>query len=483
MTHRIFSSALLGLAIVTTIAGPAPAQPARAAQAIVAPASWASYFPFRLGDSWTYEWKVAGSLAPGGTSLRTRVFDGTNFIGDAIGYKLVGDDGTYHLYTFKKGVLSIHSSFEAGRLLYYDPAIVLASPDMTVGVTRTVTHPDTQRTWNTTVVGVASITTPAGTFANALEIRLEMTSAEYTSTATHWFAPRVGLVAYRYALRDGTGKQDLLDVDATLKFARLAGITVRSTDEIGQLDVKDGGTAREAPKGDRSVKALVQRALANRYTWDATFPGLRGDVSVTEPGKDPVTGRFDIAPDFSVTIDAPTDAARAALRNELSSFVTQRKPVPPDDPLNDLAFKKHETRPDGTIAVVADADPLATAYLLRGDHIVEMGRAMGRISYTARERESLQTDDGRSISVAYDVVYSSTDERRELSVEQTRDAYVRLGAWWVPAARSVTRDRGGSASRGTHGEPHEREARRRAAHVDAAVATRARRPPRSGIVE
>ncbi len=439
MTHRIVSSALIGLAFATASAQPAPAQTAREAQSIVAPAPWASYFPFRLGDSWTYEWKVSGSLAPAGTSLRTRVFDGTNFVGDAVGYKLVGDDGTYHLYTFRKGVLSIHSSFEAGRLLYYDPAIVLAAPDMAVGVTRTVSHPDTQRTWKTTIVGIGPMTTPAGTFAHALEIRLEMTSVEYTSTATHWFAPRVGLVAYRYALRDGTGKQDLLDVDATLKFARLAGITVRTADEIAQLDLKDRGTAVEAPKGDRAVKALVQRALANRYTWDASFPGLRGSVSVVEPGKEPVTGRFDIGPDFSVTVDAPTDAARAALRNELSSFVTQRKPAAPDDPLNDLAFRKRETRPDGSVAVVADGDPLATAYLLRGDRIVEMGRTMGRLSYTAREREALQTDDGRSISVAYDVVYASTDDRRELSTEQTRDAYVRLGTWWVPAGRSVTR--------------------------------------------
>ena len=428
--------------------GPCPAQPARTAQAIVAPASWASYFPFRLGDSWTYEWKVAGTLAPQGTSLRTRVFDGTNFVGDAVGYKLVGDDGTYHLYTFKKGVLSIHSSFEAGRLLYYDPAVVLASPDMTVGVTKTVTHPDTQRTWKTTIVGVTSVTTSAGTFTQALEIRLEMSSDEYASTATHWFAPHVGLVAYRYALRDGTGAQPLLDVDATLKFARLAGVTVRSTAEIAQLDLKAGGTAREAPKGDRAVKALVERALANRYTWDASFPGLRGEVAIVEPGKEPVTGRFDIAPDLSVSVDAPTDTARAALRNELSSFVTQRKPVPPDDPLNELAFRKKEARADGTIAVVAEGDPLATAYLLRGDRIVEMGRALGRISYTAREREALDTDDGRSISVAYDVVYASTDERKELSVEQTRDAYVRLGAWWVPAGRSVTRTKAGSPAGG-----------------------------------
>ena len=53
-----------------------------------------------------------------------------------------------------------------------------------------------------------------------------------------------------------------------------------------------------------------------------------------------------------------------------------------------------------------------------------------------------------AFAVAYDVVYTSTDEGRELSVEQTRESYVRLGAWWVPAARSVARLVGGAAAGG-----------------------------------
>lgn len=438
------------LAIVTTVAGSAAAEPARTAQALVAPTAWASYFPFRLGDSWTYEWTVSGTLMPAGTSLRTRVFDGTSFIGDAVGYKLVGDDGTYHLYTFRKGVLSIHSSFEAGKLLYYDPAVVLASPDMVVGQARTVTHPDTQRTWNATIVGLTSVSTPAGTFPNVLEIRLVMRAADYTSVATHFFAPRVGLVAYRYALRDAASQAAVLEVTSALKFARLGDVTVRSVAEVAALDTTRGDSAREAPKGDRAIKELVKRALANRYTWDATFPGLRGDVTLAEQGKPAVTGTFEIAPDLSVTVNAASDAARAALRNELSSFVTQRKPIASDDASQDLAFRKRETRPDGTIAVAAEGDPLATTYVLRGDRIVEMGRVMGRLGYIARERESLPTGDGRTIAVSYDVVYTSTDEAKELSIEQTRDAYTRLGAWWVPEARAVTRTVAGAAAGGRH---------------------------------
>ena len=60
------------------------------------------------------------------------------------------------------------------------------------------------------------------------------------------------LVGYaeRDALRDGTGKQSLLDVDATLKFARLAGITVRSTDEIGHLPIGRGLRGRCPRCGD-----------------------------------------------------------------------------------------------------------------------------------------------------------------------------------------------------------------------------------------
>jgi len=53
-------------------------------------------------------------------------------------------------------------------------------------------------------------------------IRVDMEGPDFTSSATHYFAPKVGLVAYRYALRDASSGKPLLDIEANLRLARLA---------------------------------------------------------------------------------------------------------------------------------------------------------------------------------------------------------------------------------------------------------------------
>jgi hypothetical protein len=116
--------------------------------------AWDSYFPFRLGDSWTYDRRSDGPLAASTAAVRTRTFDGTSFLNDSVGYKLVSDDAAYHLYTFVHGTIAIHSSSDAGHLLSYDQPVELAAPGMIVDRPVTVAHPDTGRTWHTTLNGL-----------------------------------------------------------------------------------------------------------------------------------------------------------------------------------------------------------------------------------------------------------------------------------------------------------------------------------------
>jgi hypothetical protein len=68
------------------------------------------------------------------------------------------------------------------------------------------------------------------------------------------------------------------------------------------------------------------------------------------------------------------------------------------------------------------------------------------VSYLARDRATQATEDGRTLSTEYDVVYRSNETQADIAVEHTRDEYVKLGAFWVPAGRRVERTAPGEAS-------------------------------------
>lgn len=405
---------------------------------LVGSPNWNEYFPFRLGDSWTYDWKTTGPMGSGGASVRTRSFDGTSFLNQSVGYKLLSDDGTYHLYTFEDGVLAIHSSLESGRYFDYDPALVLAAPDMRVGEPRVNEQATGGRSWKTTLLGLESIQVPLGNFERALAIRVDMQGPDFSATATHYFAPRVGLVAYRYSLRDVAKNTELLTVDARLRLARLNGVNVSTAADLASVPVR-----ASVPSENRDLREQLRAAMERRYTWSADFTGFRGRVELAETGKPAVRASFTVNPDLSVKVDAPDDATRALLRNELSSFVTHRKPTDFDVTYAETTFVQKSRTPDGAVVLVAAGDPLMTTYTIRDGEIVEMGRSMGRVSYMARDRSKLKTEDGRMITVDYDVTYASNETHATISTERTRDGYTRVGKFWVPQSRRVEREEGG----------------------------------------
>ncbi|MFN8062607.1 MAG: DUF3386 family protein, partial [Vicinamibacterales bacterium] len=71
--------------------------------------------------------------------------------------------------------------------------------------------------------------------------------------------------------------------------------------------------------------------------------------------------------------------------------------------------------------------------------VVSVGRSLGRLRYTANERTRVKTEDGRSITVEYDVIYLSNETDAEISSEHTTDSYQKLGKYWVPTGRRVVK--------------------------------------------
>jgi hypothetical protein len=413
------------------------AQPQRPIARELVGGSWDTYFPFRLGDSWTYDWRAEGPLAPAGVAVRTRAFDGTSFVGDQVGYKLVSDDGAYHLYTFERGALAIHSSSEAGHLLYYEPPVLVASPDLRVGEPLVTTQSDGSRTFKTTVLGLEDVTVPLGTFARSLAVRIEMEGQDYSSETVNYFAARVGLVAYRYMLRDPATNRELLRVDARLRLARLSGINIVRGEDVARLSAPNREVV--GPE-DRHVREMVRKALARRYTWDSSFPGFAGEAELVRDGSERHHGRFTVRPDLNMVVEAGTSLGRAVLGHEISSFITQRKPQSFDVTYGETTFVRRAIRPhDGAHVIAAVGDALSTTYAVKDGELIEVSRSVGRVSYIARDRRKISTADGRTLAVEYDVIYVSNETGDQIAVERTSDTYIELAGYWVPTGRQVER--------------------------------------------
>ncbi len=417
----------------------------RAESAAGTPGPYDRYLPFRLGDSWTYDWHTEGRREPTHTVARTRVFEGTEFIGGSFGYKLVGDDGSYYVYTLRNGVLSLHASSEAGRILYYEPPIPLATPTLQPGQPLVTVNPDTQRKWKTTLLGTEDVTVPLGTFKGCLKIRLEMESPEFVSDSYHYFAPNVGLVAYQYTLLSADRKTTEAKVDARLKLARLAGIPISKMEDVARLE--GAGTVRLAGADDPNARAILKRAIESRYTWDEKFPGFRGDFEYVEEGKLPVRGSFSVDKDLNVKVTAPTEAAKVQLASQISSFLSHRRYHPFDIDYAGASFRKGTTGPGGETEILAEGDTMGTSYIVRKGEILRVARSAGRVRFVADNLSQLRIEDGRYIAVEYELTYFSNEDQRQISKDTLVDAYSKVGSYWLPVGRkSVRTERGQKAA-------------------------------------
>lgn len=401
------------------------------------------YFPFRLGDSWTYEWKEQGRSGARPV-LRTRTIEEIEFVGGGPAFKLTSDDGSYHVYSLREGALSLHSSSEQGRVFYYDPAVPVFAPDLERGRPRVTVHADTGRRFKTTLLDPEDVATPLGTFRGCLKVRLEMESPDHRMESLQYFAPGVGLVGYRYELVDHNPRIPEVHIEARLRLARLSGIPVASRADLDKLARAE--TLSLGAPDDSSARALLRRASERRYTWDDKFPGFAGDFEYREEGKTAVTGGFMVDRSLFVTVKAPTEAAREAVRSQISSFVNHRRPGRFDTEYSGARFKKGATTPEGDVEILAEGDTMGSSYLVRQDEIVRVARSAGRLRFVVDNRSRIRTEDGRYISVAYDLTYYSNEDQSQVSVETTLDSYARVGGYWLPTRRTVTRTEHGKVS-------------------------------------
>jgi hypothetical protein len=247
----------------------------------------------------------------------------------------------------------------------------------------------------------------------------------------------VGLVAYQYELRLPGKAGPEVRIDARLRLARLAGLPVATFADVDKLARTE--TLSLGGRDDASARDVLRRATKRRYTWDEEFPGFRGRFEFREGDQPPVSGGFAVDGSFRVTVEAPTEATRAAVRSQVSSFVTFRRFRAFDAEYAGVRFRKGPRAAEGEVEVLAEGDGMASSYLVRDGEIRRVSRSVGRLRYEVVNRSHVRTEDGRTIAIAYDLGYYSNRDQSLVSAEQIVDSYARVGAYWLPTGRTVSR--------------------------------------------
>ena len=147
------------------------------------------YYPLNQGNTWTYESRW------GSTELYTEIalvdgsetVNGTDFARIAhswgVEYRAVTANGMefYKEIDFSDDDPEVHT-----------PPVVLIPAQLTIGQTYSITS--AAFTYTLTVMGVETVTVPAGTFQDCLKVEVEVVENGHTEYITEWFAPGVGLV-------------------------------------------------------------------------------------------------------------------------------------------------------------------------------------------------------------------------------------------------------------------------------------------------
>jgi len=164
----------------------------------------APYFPLPDGATWTY------SVSSGGTEVRTVV--GTATFNGASVKVLLSQTGSETYYTNDASGIRYHGAFfvdpgGAHETDTYTPPIVVAAPDVSIGMPvngsgtvriQVVGSDDLEVNFTSasTPIGIETVAVTAGTFTNALHVRLAVTFPEllFTQTVDMWLVPGIGPV-------------------------------------------------------------------------------------------------------------------------------------------------------------------------------------------------------------------------------------------------------------------------------------------------
>ena len=400
-----------------------------------------AFFPIRQGDSWTYVWIYRIADGPLQEIMRTRTFEGREFADAGYADKLISEDGDYALFSLDQQGLRIHGTAEVKRdvRFLFDPPVVILTKDMKLGhpVVTTQQEEDGQhtRTFTSVLEAVAPVETPMGKFPDCLKIRWDMESSIASQKTTYYLARGVGIVAYQVDARSRDGRTAVM-VDARLKLAQLSGRDVTKVGQILELAAPThGGEFTDNSK----ARSIFREATSHRYVWDGKFPGFAADFTLVQGSQPEIRGSVTVNRQLAVDVTCTDPGGRAVVHGAVSQFVAHRQMHPFDARYGSgkAIFGLLQADPGGEAEVVVnDEEAMGSRYRIRDRQILEVSRSYGRVRFVTSNLKSVSAEDGRLITVEYEIKYFSNETGAELSRAHFTDRYEKVGGYWVPTGRT-----------------------------------------------
>lgn len=402
----------------------------------------ATWFPIRQGDSWTYDWSYRigpKGAAPAQTIKRTRAFEGREFVDTGMTDKLASENGDYALFTVSEKGLLLHGAAEMQRdaRFIFDPPITLLTTEMKPGEwlssEQLAEDGKTVRRFASRYEMVPSVETPMGRFENCLRLVWTMDEPGQRHETTYYLVREIGIVAYGLEVSIEKPRRFEMSVEARLTLAQLQGRTFRKASEIPVFLA-----SRKASPENARARTMLRKAHESQYVWDKKFPGLSASFRYRRDGGDEVSGRLTVDRDFGIEVECTDSTARAAVHAEISQLVSYRQPRPfaeVYDQQSRIGFG--EVNDLATEVVVSDETGTAAGFLLADREIVRVSRSYGRVRFVNQMR-SIRADDGRFIANEADIQYFSNETGETVGQTSYRDAYRKIGGWWLPVVREKT---------------------------------------------
>ena len=223
--------------------------------------------------------------------------------------------------------------------------------------------------------------------------------------------------------------------------------TRQDTQQAGDLDGKHYDEVREFATlaldwplgrkgGDPEAVSLFEQAVAARAQWQG-FTGFSAQVAGEVDGR-PFEGRATVAADGSVTIKGGDAALRPWAQEQLESLVMHRLPPPGDGTRPVVRFAdERDDHPLGRLLVFAGGR-FASSYRVKDGQITVVNRHFGRESMTITTLDQERNREGATLPRSYVVQRWDAATGALRRVETVQDRWVRVGAWDLPAAHTVT---------------------------------------------
>jgi Protein of unknown function (DUF3386) len=215
------------------------------------------------------------------------------------------------------------------------------------------------------------------------------------------------------------------------------------------LGLPNVAIAQSTPKAEsteiatKSATDAFREAYANRYTWDAEFPGYSAEVSVYYHGKLD-QGMVRVKPDFTVeVINIDQDDVRQFVAEQLQMELIHRKQAPFDKIHGKNTFKSEGTDESGALKIREVGDEMNSHYQVNNKVLTQVNRVMGAVAVKVDTLGTTKTPEGYLVS-HFQTTYCDAKTGEVLEKQDVRDFHEKIGKYYLLTNRDIRSDKEGN---------------------------------------